>query len=119
MALLELWRDSRGSSRVEMGMSGKVFSCSKGVKDPFEVQEGRCDFSRDTTAEMGLIRPRGENILVFLKLWQVSLQLRRGPQGTSRVAPGKASLHESCKEPLGIPLHSLPSPKFSSGAAIT
>ena len=30
-------RDSRASSRVETGMPGKFFSCSKGVKDPVEV----------------------------------------------------------------------------------
>ena len=35
--------DSRASSRVETGMSGNVLSCSKGVKDPLEVPEVRCD----------------------------------------------------------------------------
>ena len=38
-----LGRDSRASSRVEMGMLGKFLSCSKGVKDPLEVPEFRCD----------------------------------------------------------------------------
>ena len=37
------WRDSRDSSRVEMGMSGNFFRCSKGVKDPLEIPEVRCD----------------------------------------------------------------------------
>ena len=36
-------RDSRASSRVEMGMSGNYLSCSKGVKDPLEVPEVRCE----------------------------------------------------------------------------
>ena len=36
-------RDSRASSRVEMGMSGNILSCSKGVKNPLEVPEVRCD----------------------------------------------------------------------------
>ena len=36
-------RNSRASSRVESGMSGTFLSCSKGVKDPLEVPEGRCD----------------------------------------------------------------------------
>ena len=36
-------RNSRASSRVESGMSGNFLSCSKGVKDPLEVPEGRCD----------------------------------------------------------------------------
>ena len=36
-------RDSRVSNRVETGMSGTFLSCSKGVKDPVEVPEVRCD----------------------------------------------------------------------------
>ena len=36
-------RDSRASSRVDTGMSGNFVSCSKGVKDPLEVPEVRCD----------------------------------------------------------------------------
>ena len=41
--LLWMWRDTRASSRVETGMSGNFLSCSKGVKDPMEVPEVRCD----------------------------------------------------------------------------
>ena len=36
-------RDSRASSRVETGKSGNFLSSSKGVKDPLEVPEVRCD----------------------------------------------------------------------------
>ena len=36
-------RASRVSSRVESGMSGNFLSCSKGVKDPLDVPEVRCD----------------------------------------------------------------------------
>ena len=36
-------RDSPASSRLETGMSGNFLSCSKGVKDPLEVPEVRCD----------------------------------------------------------------------------
>ena len=36
-------QDPRVSSLVEMGMSGNFLSCSKGVKDPLEVPEVRCD----------------------------------------------------------------------------
>ena len=39
----ECGRDSRASSQVETGMSGNFLSCSKGVKDPLEVPEVRCD----------------------------------------------------------------------------
>ena len=61
-------RDSRASSRVEMGMSGNFLSCSKGVKDQLEVPEVRSDLPRDASAEMGLISPGGENLLDFLEL---------------------------------------------------
>ena len=64
-------RDSRASSRVETGMSGNFLSCSKGVKDPLEVPEFRCDEPRDASADMGLISPGGENLLDFLELWPV------------------------------------------------
>ena len=36
-------RDSRASFRVEPGKSGNFLSCSKGVKDPLEVPDVRCD----------------------------------------------------------------------------
>ena len=52
-------------------MSGNFLSCSKGVKDPFDVQEGRCEFPIDAAAEKGLISPGGANLLDFLELRQV------------------------------------------------
>ena len=52
-------------------MSGNYLSCCKGVKDPLEVPEVTCDLPGDASAEMGLISPGGENLLDFLKLWQV------------------------------------------------
>ena len=64
-------RVSRASSRVETGMSGNFLSCSKGVKDPLEVPEVRCEQPGDASAEMGLISPGGENLLDFLELRQV------------------------------------------------
>ena len=36
-------RDSPASSRVETALSGNFLRCSKGVKDPLEVPEVRCD----------------------------------------------------------------------------
>ena len=36
-------RDSRPSSRVESGMTGNFLSCSKGVKDPWEIPAFNCD----------------------------------------------------------------------------
>ena len=96
-------------------MSGNFLSCSKGVKDLFEVQEGRCDFPHDASAEKSLISLGGENLLDFLELTQVPLELRQGHQGPGRVASGKASLHASCEGHLGILLQSVPGPKTLSG----
>ena len=73
-APLEWWQDHWCSSRVDMAMSGKFFSCCKGVKEPFEVQEGSCNFTRDAAAEKALTSPGEENLLVFLELCQVPLE---------------------------------------------
>ena len=61
-------------------MSRNILSCSKGVKDPFEVQNGMCNFLQSTVGGKGLISPGGVYLLFFLELWQVPLELRRGPQ---------------------------------------
>ena len=50
---------------------GNFLSCSKGVKDPLEVPDVRCDYPREASEEMGLISPGGENLLDFLELRQV------------------------------------------------
>ena len=55
------------------GYAGNFLSCSKGVKDPLEIQEGRRDFPHDATVEKGLISPGGENLLFFIELRQVPL----------------------------------------------
>ena len=52
-------------------MLGNFLSCSKCVKDTFQVQEGKCDFPQDTVSEKGLISPAGENLLYYLELQQV------------------------------------------------
>ena len=62
-------------------MSVNFLCCCKGVKDPLDIPEFRCDFPRDTSAEMGLISPGGENLLDFLVMRQV-LRLTTGTSGT-------------------------------------
>ena len=52
-------------------MSGNFLSCSKGVKDPLEVPQFKCDYPLVASVEMGLISPGGENFLDFLELRQV------------------------------------------------
>ena len=54
-ALLKLWRETRFSFGVGMGILGTFLSCIKGVKYPFTFQEGTWDFSQDTALEKGLI----------------------------------------------------------------
>ena len=41
--LLWMWAGLSAYSRVESGMLGNFLSCNKGVKDPLEVPEFRCD----------------------------------------------------------------------------
>ena len=82
------------------------------MKDPFNVQEERCDFPQDTAVP----HLAWMVDLIFLELLQVPLELQQGPQGTTPVASGKTSVHASCEGPLGIPLQSVSGPKSSSGA---
>ena len=104
-------RDPRASSRVETGMSGNFFTCSKGVKDPFEVPVVRCNWPREASAEMGLISPGGQNLLDFPELGQVLLtydaDLRDPlwwPQ--ERLVPMRVA-----RRPFGIHLPLMPGPK--------
>ena len=104
-------RDSSAFSRVETGMSGNFLSCSKGVKDPLEVPEFRCDLPRDASAEMGLISPGGENLLDFLELRQV-LSTYDGDHRDPVWWPQETPVHmRVAREPLGIPLPSMLGPK--------
>ena len=108
-------RDSRASSRVKSGVSGNILSCTKGVKDPLEVPEVRCDYPRDASVETSLTSPGGENLLNFLQLQQV-LSTYDGylrdaiwwPQ--ERPVPIRVA-----RGPLGIPLQSMPGPKTLCG----
>ena len=110
-------RDSPASSRMETGMSGNFLSCSKGVKDPLEVPELRCDYPGDASAETGLISPGEENLLDFLELRQV-LATYDGdltdplwwPQ--ERPVPMRVS-----RGPLGIPVPSMLGPKTLCGVS--
>ena len=58
---------------------------------------------------------RGESAR-FSLVRQVPLELRWGPQGPTRLASGKASLHVGHEGPLMISLQSVLGPKSSSGA---
>ena len=104
-------RDSRASSRVESGMSGNFLSCSKGVKDPLEVPEVRCDYPRDASVEIGIISPRGENLQDFLELRQVPSTYDgalRDPLWWPQERPVPMRV---ARGPLGIALPEMPGPK--------
>ena len=97
------------------GCVGYFLSCSKGVKDPLEFPEVRCDLPRDASAQMGLISPGGDNLLDFLELRQ-GLSTYDGdlrdplwwPQ--ERTVPMRVA-----RGSLGIPLRSMLGPKILCG----
>ena len=96
-------------------MSGNFFSCSKGVKDPLEVPEFKCDYPLVASAEMGLISPGGENLLDFLELRQV-LSTYDGDLRDLFCWPQKRPVPMRVAwGPLGIPLPSMLGPKTLSG----
>ena len=85
------------------------------MKDRLEVPEFRCDQPRDTSAEMGLISPGGENLLYFLDLRQVLSTYDgdlREPLWWPQDRPVPMGV---ARGPLGIPLPSIPRPKILCG----
>ena len=98
-------------------MSGNFLSCSKGVKDPLEVPEVRCDQHRDASVEMGIISPVGENLLDFLELGQVLSTYDgylRDPLSWRQKSPVPKPV---ARGPLGIPLPSMLGPKTLCGVS--
>ena len=99
-------------------MSVVFLSCLKGVKDPFQAQEEKCDFSRDAAAEKSSSRVEGRIFWFFFELWQQSgfpLELQWEPNGPARGASGMSSVHASCEGTLGIPLQFLSGTRSTSG----
>ena len=97
-------------------MSGNFLSCSKGVKDPLEVPEFRCDLPRNASAETGLISPGGENLLDFLEFRQVLSTYDedlRDPLCWPQERPVPMRV---ARGPLRIPLPSMPRPKILCGS---
>ena len=96
-------------------MSGNFLSCSKGVKDPLEVPDLKCDYPLVASAEMGLISPGGENLMDFLELRQVRSTYDgdlRDPLWRPQERPGPMRVARGL---LGIPLQSMPGPKTLCG----
>ena len=96
-------------------MSGNFLSCSKGVKDPLEVPEFKCDYTLVASEEMGLISPGLENLLDFLELRQV-LSTYDGDLRHPLWWPQERLVRmRVARGPLGIPLPSMPGPKTLCG----
>ena len=85
-------------------MSGILLSCSKGVKDPLEDPEVRCDLPPDASAEMSLISPVGENLLYFLELRQVLSTYDRDLRDPLWWPQERPVPMRVARGPLGIPL---------------
>ena len=74
-------RDSRASSRVETGMSGNFLRYSKGVKDPLEVPEFKCDLLETPQRKWASSRLEGRTSWIFLTCGRCS-RLTTGTTGT-------------------------------------
>ena len=99
------------------GYVGELLELHKGVKNPLEVPEVRCDYPRDASAEMGLISPEGENLLDFLELQQVLSTYYgdlRDPLWWPQERPVPMRV---ARGPLGIPLPSMLGPKTLCGVS--
>ena len=100
-----------------MGILGNFLSCIKGVKDPFEAQEGRWDFFEMLQWKRTSSRTEGRISWFFSSCGRklsVPHELQWGPQGPARVASGEPSLHARCEGTLGIPLQLVKEPRASS-----
>ena len=96
-------------------MSGNFLSCSKGLKHPLEFPVVRYYWPREASAEMGLISSGGQNLLDFLELRQVLSSYDgdlRDPLWWPQDRPVPIPV---AREPLGIPLPSMPGPKTLCG----
>ena len=98
-------------------MSDNFLSCSKGLKDPLEVPELKCDYPLFASTEMGLISPGGENLLDFLELQQVFSTYDgdlRDPLWWPQERPVPMRV---ARGPLGIPVSSMLGPKTLCGVS--
>ena len=83
-------RDPRASSRVDTGMSGNFLSCSKGMKTLWKFQWLDVISLEKTQRKWASSRLEGKTSWIFSSA-AGALDLRRGPQGPTLLASGKAS----------------------------
>ena len=99
-------------------MSGNFLTCSKGVKDPLEVPEIKCDYPLVASTEMGLNSPRGENLLDFLEMRQVLSTYDRDLRDPLWWPQERPVPMRVARGPLGIPLRSMTGPKILCGIGV-
>ena len=98
-------------------MSGNFLSCSKGVKDPLEVPELKCDYPLVASTEMGLISPGVENLLDFLEMRQVLSTYDRDLRDPLWWPQERPVPMRVARGPLGIPLPAMLGPKTLCGVS--
>ena len=96
-------------------MSGNFLSCSKGVKDPLEVPEFKCDYPLLASEEIGVISSGGENLLDFLELRQVLSTYDEGLRDPLWWPQERPVPMRVARGSLRIPLPSMPGPKTLCG----
>ena len=97
-------------------MSGNFLSCLKGVKYPFEAQEGRWDFSGDSQWK-GASSPVEGRISWVARVAAGHVEFLSSGDGDFRdplMLPQESRLHSSCEGLLGIPLQSVQGHRASS-----
>ena len=91
-------------------MSGNFLSCSKGVKDPLEVQWLDVISLEKPQRKWASSRLEGKTSWIS-RVAAGALDLRRGPQGPALVASGKASAHASSSGAFRNSSTLMPGPK--------
>ena len=95
------------------GYVGELLELQQGCERPLEVPELKCDYPLVASKEMGLISPGGENLLDFLEMRQVFSTFDRELRDPLWWSQERPVTLRVAREPLGIPLLSMPEPKTS------
>ena len=116
---LQMRWDTWGSSRVVAGNSAFIYNCDGDLWAPLSCLKGvkfLSSFEREPGIAFEVLQEkRASSCLDGGILWfasscgwrlEIPLQVPRGPQGASRVASGKSSIHSSCEGECGSALES-------------
>ena len=98
-----------------VGYVGELLELQQGCQWSFGLSRVRCDYPRDASVEMCLIYPLGENVLDFLKLWQVLSSYDGGERDRLWGTQDWAVPIRVVRGLLGIPLPLMRGPKTLCG----